>query len=48
MTSQKAIPQPPAARSRKPRMATRQVRVRTAVAENVQRMPPDIFRTPSW
>jgi hypothetical protein len=38
----------PAAKPRKPKMATRQVRVRTAVAENAQRMPLDTFRPPSW
>lgn len=39
---------PPAAKPRKPKLATRQIRVRTAVAENAQRMPLDVFRPPSW
>jgi hypothetical protein len=48
MVAQKAIPQPPAARPRKPRMAARQGRVRTAVADNAQRTPLDVFQPPSW
>jgi hypothetical protein len=36
-----------AARPRKQKFTSRQVRVRTAVAENPQRMPSDVF-PPSW
>jgi hypothetical protein len=36
-----------AAKPRKQKTANRQVRVRTAIAENTQRMPSDVF-PPSW
>ena len=36
-----------AARPRKQKFTNRQVRIRTAIAENTQRMPSDVF-PPSW
>ncbi|WP_375413117.1 hypothetical protein [uncultured Bradyrhizobium sp.] len=37
-----------AAKPRKQKLATRQARVRTAAAENAQRVPFDSFRRPYW
>jgi hypothetical protein len=43
-----AASRPAAAKPRKPKIAARQVRVRTAVAENAPRMFMEMFRPPSW
>jgi hypothetical protein len=47
MESRKAA-NPAAAKPRKARVAVRQVRVRTAVAENAPRTSMEMFRPPSW
>jgi hypothetical protein len=48
MSSQRTTKQSTAAKPRKQKMATRQVRLHTAAAENTQRVSPEIFRPPSW
>jgi hypothetical protein len=47
MDSRKAASRP-AAKPRKARIAARQVRVRTAVAENAPRTSMEMFQPPSW
>jgi hypothetical protein len=48
MEPQRTAARPPV-KPRKQKLATRQIRVRTAAAENAQRMPLDVFfRPPSW
>jgi hypothetical protein len=48
MNSQRTTKQSTAVKPRKQKMATRQVRLHTAAAENAQRVSPEIFRPPSW
>jgi hypothetical protein len=48
MNAQRAIRQSAAAKPRKQKVAARGLRLRTAAAENPQRISPEMFRPPSW
>jgi hypothetical protein len=48
MDTPKTIKPSMATKPRKQKVAGRQARVRTAVAENASRISPDFFRPPSW
>jgi hypothetical protein len=48
MSAQRAIKQSTAVKPRKQKAAARELRLRTAAAENPQRTSPETFRPPSW
>jgi hypothetical protein len=48
MSAQRAIKQSAAVKPRKQKVAARELRLRTAAAENPQRISPEMFRPPSW
>jgi hypothetical protein len=48
MNSQRATGQSAAVRPRRQKVAARELRLRTAAAENPQRISPEMFRPPSW
>jgi hypothetical protein len=48
MDLRKAASQSAAGKPRKQKIASRQVRVRTAIAENAPRTSMEVFRPPSW